>query len=54
VVDQGAKLLSALGSIVDSTDPDEIQKVLNEIPDPVGYLYRFGLPNSMMRQAKTK
>jgi len=52
VVDQGAKLLSALGSIVDSTDPAEIERVLNEIPDPVGYMYRFGLPNSMIRQAK--
>jgi F420-non-reducing hydrogenase small subunit len=54
VVDQGAKLLSALGSIVDSTDPVEIERVLNEIPDPIGYVYRFGLANSMMRQAKTK
>jgi F420-non-reducing hydrogenase small subunit len=54
VTDQGAKLLSALGSIVDSNDPDEIQKIVNEIVDPVGYLYRFGLANSLLGQARTK
>ncbi|MFH0777637.1 MAG: oxidoreductase [Candidatus Eisenbacteria bacterium] len=54
VVDQGAKLLSALGSIIDSTDPEEIQAILNEIPDIGGYLYRFGLPNSMLARAKTE
>jgi len=54
VVDQGAKFLSALGSIVDSNDPDEIEKIINEIVDPAGYLYRFGLANSLMGQARTK
>ncbi len=53
VTDQGAKLLSALGSVVDSTDPDEIQRILSEIVDPVGYCYRFGLPNSLLRRART-
>lgn len=54
VVDQGAKFLSALGSIVDSNDPVEIERVVNEIVDPAGYLYRFGLANSLMGQARTK
>jgi F420-non-reducing hydrogenase small subunit len=54
VIDQGAKLLSALGSIVDSNDPDEIEKIVNEIVDPAGYLYRFGLANSLLGQARTK
>ena len=54
VTDQGAKLLSALGSIVDSNDPDEIQRVIGEIVDPAGYLYRFGLANSLMQHARTK
>ncbi|MCX5801832.1 MAG: oxidoreductase [Candidatus Eisenbacteria bacterium] len=54
VIDQGAKLLSALGSIVDSNDPDEIQKIVGEIVDPAGYLYRFGLVNSLLGQARTK
>jgi F420-non-reducing hydrogenase small subunit len=54
VVDQGAKFLSALGSIVDSNDPDEIQRIIDEIVDPAGYLYRFGLANSLLGQARTK
>lgn len=44
VHDQGAKLVSAIASIVDSQDPDEIASILGQIPDIMGYAYRFGLP----------
>jgi F420-non-reducing hydrogenase small subunit len=50
VFDQGAKILSAIASHIDSTDPQEIEKILDTMPDPAGYFYRFGLPLSMLRR----
>jgi len=58
VVDQGAKLLSAVASMVDSNDPEEIDRIMEGIPDPLGVMYMFGLPSSQLRrvsmQAATK
>ncbi len=51
VVDQGAHFLSALASIIDFNDPVEIQKVIDNIVDPAGTFYRFGLPDSLLRRA---
>ena len=49
--DQGARLMSALASVIDSDDPAEIDRILAEgIPDPVGTFYRFGLPHSLLRR----
>jgi F420-non-reducing hydrogenase small subunit len=53
VEDMGLKMLGALGAIVDSTDPDEIKKVVSEIEDPMGTLYRFTLADSLLRRART-
>jgi F420-non-reducing hydrogenase small subunit len=44
VHDQGAKLVSAIASIVDSQNQAEIEAILAQIPDVMGYAYRFGLP----------
>lgn len=52
VVDQGAKMLSAAASIIDSEDPSEIERILEGIVDPLGYFYRFGLPSSLLRRAR--
>jgi F420-non-reducing hydrogenase small subunit len=55
VPDQGARFLSALATIVDANDPVEIREILAQVPDPVGYAYRFSLPASLMkRKAKQK
>ena len=51
VKDQGAKFISAVSSIVESRDPDEITRVLDEIPDVMGYAYRFGLPASTLQRS---
>jgi F420-non-reducing hydrogenase small subunit len=51
VKDQGAKLISAVASIVASRDPDEMARVLDEIPDVMGYAYRFGLPASTLQRS---
>ena len=50
VKDQGAKIISALASIIDSKDPQEIDKILEDIPDVMGYAYRFGLPASLLQR----
>ncbi len=53
VVDQGAKLVSAIASIVDSKDPAEIDRILADVPDIMGYAYRFGLPGSLLQRSLT-
>jgi F420-non-reducing hydrogenase small subunit len=54
VNDQGAHFLSALSSIIDSNDPEEIQKIIDDIPDPAGTFYRYSLPDSLLRRARVK
>jgi F420-non-reducing hydrogenase small subunit len=51
--DQGAKMLSALGSIIDSHDPQEIESILDQIVDPMGTFYRFSLAHSILRRVQT-
>lgn len=52
VRDQGAKMISAIASIIDSVDPEEIERIVEAIPDPAGTFYRFSLPGSMLRRAQ--
>ena len=54
VIDQGAHFLSAVASVIDSTDPAEIQRIIDAIPDPVGTFYRYSLPDSLLRRARIK
>jgi F420-non-reducing hydrogenase small subunit len=48
VEDQGAKMISALASVIDSQDPGEINWILDQIPDPAGTFYRFSVPGSSL------
>jgi F420-non-reducing hydrogenase small subunit len=52
VRDQGAKALAAFASSVGSNDETEIAEILARIPDPVGTLYRYGLPASLLRRRR--
>jgi len=52
VRDHGAKLISAIASVIDSTDPAEIDRIIASIPDPAGTFYRFSLADSMLRRAQ--
>jgi F420-non-reducing hydrogenase small subunit len=53
VKDYGARLMTALASVIDSQDPEEINKIIREgIPDPVGSFYRFSLAASQLRRKK--
>ncbi len=58
VLDQGAKMIAALGSIIDIGDvkglsEEEIAKradaVISSIPDPAGTFYKYSLPGSILK-----
>jgi len=51
VLDFGARMISALASVIDSSDAAEVERIVSEgIPDPVGTFYRFSLAHSLMRR----
>lgn len=52
VIDYGARLLTAVASVIDSNDPEEIERIIDGIPDPVGMFYRFNLGGSLLRASK--
>lgn len=53
VHDYGARMMTALASVIDSNDPEEIDRIIREgIPDPVGSFYRFSLAHSQLRRSK--
>lgn len=54
VIDQGAHFLSALASVIDSNDPEEIKRIVDDIPDPAGSFYRYSLSDSLLRGARIK
>ena len=50
VIDPGAKMMSAIATMIDSDDPDEIEQIIKGFPDPAGTFYRFSLPASLLRR----
>lgn len=52
VHDQGARFMSAVASIIDSDDPNEIAKIVDSIRDPIGTFYRYSLPSSILRRVQ--
>ncbi len=52
VHDQGAKMISALASVVDSTDELELEQIMGQIADPVGTFYRFSMAHSLLRRVQ--
>ena len=48
VLDVGSKLAGAISSVIDSDDPKEIQRIVDEILDPVGTFYRFNVASSIV------
>ncbi|MGE5222390.1 MAG: oxidoreductase [Omnitrophica WOR_2 bacterium] len=52
VIDYGARLMTAIASVIDSKEPDEIDRILDGIPDPAGMFYRFNLAGSLLRASK--
>ena len=50
VIDQGAKALSAIASIVECDDEHQAKQVMAEIPDPLRTFSRFSIPGSLLRR----
>jgi F420-non-reducing hydrogenase small subunit len=49
--DQGMKMVAALASVIDSEDPDQIDRILNGIVDPIGTFYRFSMATATLAGA---
>jgi F420-non-reducing hydrogenase small subunit len=43
-------MMSAIATMIDSNDSDEIEKIIETIDDPAGTFYRFSLPGSILRR----
>ncbi len=52
VLDYGARLLSAFASVIDSNEPEEIERILDGLVDPVGQFYRFNLAGSLLKASR--
>jgi F420-non-reducing hydrogenase small subunit len=50
ITDPGAKMISAIGTIIDAKEPAEIDEIIEGIEDPVGTFYRFSIPASILRK----
>jgi F420-non-reducing hydrogenase small subunit len=50
VLDHGAKILTGIASAIDANTVEEVEKILDTLPDPAGYFYRFHLPQSLLRR----
>jgi F420-non-reducing hydrogenase small subunit len=50
VIDHGAKALSAIASLMETQEQDEIAALAEQIADPVGTFYRYSLPASLLHR----
>ena len=50
VTDPGAKMMSAIASVIDEKEPEAIGRILEDVVDPAGTFYRFSLPASLIRR----
>ncbi len=48
--DPGAKMMSAIGTMIGSDDEEEILRIIDTLDDPAGTFYRFSLPGSIIRR----
>jgi F420-non-reducing hydrogenase small subunit len=50
VKDYGAKALSAIASVVDCSDEEEIEAILDTVVDPEGTFNRYSIPASILHR----
>ncbi len=50
IADPGVKMMTAIATMVDADDPDEIEEIVEQIVDPAGTFYRFGLPAAIIKR----
>ena len=61
VADQGAKMVSAIASVLEVGSPNEseeeivrrLDEVIETIPDPAGTFYRFSMSHSLLGGTRT-
>ena len=51
-LEQGARMMCAISSVVSGNTHAEVSLVLDGIVDPIGAFYRFGLANSIMHRSR--
>lgn len=49
--DQGTKMIAALASVIDSQDPEVIDRILDGVVDPIGTFYRFSMAKATLGRA---
>lgn len=49
--DAGLKMIGILGALLEPSNEGALRSIMDEISDPVGTLYRFGLPGSVFGRA---
>jgi F420-non-reducing hydrogenase small subunit len=52
VHDYGAKGISAVASLLDADEPEELEALAEKVPDVVGTFYRYSLPASLLRRRR--
>lgn len=48
VLDQGAKAISAIASVIEAKNEAEVERIIAGIPDPLRSFNRFGIPGSLL------
>ena len=51
-LDQGAKAISAIASVIEAKDEAEMERIIDEIPDPLRSFNRFGIPDQLLIRGK--
>jgi F420-non-reducing hydrogenase small subunit len=50
IPDPGAKMMSAIASMLEGKEQEDIDKAIESVVDPAGTFYRFSLPGSILRR----
>jgi F420-non-reducing hydrogenase small subunit len=58
-IDQGGKMIAALASVLgvegeDGRDDEGIDDLIDDIVDPVGSFYKYGLPSALIKRKVIK
>lgn len=53
-IDQGAKSLSAISSIIEANDEEKLIEIANSTPDMAGLFYRYSLASSLLKKGAKK
>jgi F420-non-reducing hydrogenase small subunit len=48
--DPGAKMMSSIATLIDSNDPNEIERIIEGLEDPAGTFYRYSIPSAILHK----